>query len=396
MADITPCPDCGELFNTIPTSGRGAHHVRCVGCRPEHVRQLSRAGAAMRRAKASGSSYVELVMLRDVFIRDNWTCYLCGDVIPVESRDRTGSHTGKYDPLAPTADHIIPATAGGPHTMSNLKTAHNTCNRRKHVGATMPDRKPRDRRNPRPQATADKGNECVVDGCTRPQGYYKRGRCNSHHQRVKTTGDPLKALCQCGCKSLIAVDATHFGAIFVDGHGTGQRRAASLEDQLATRYCLQPVTEHGRSIGLTDDCHIWTGPKHVNGYGAVSVRSAHDKSRTQMAHRAVYQQVHGDVTGKVVDHLCRERLCINVNHLEAVDHAENLRRGAEVITACPKGHPYTERNMKGGVRVCRQCARNKGPNGHIARTGHEFVVDLTNPSIKRERCLVCREGRQAA
>lgn len=57
---------------------------------------------------------------RDVFIRDNWTCHICG--LPVE-RDK------KYPyPTAPVLDHIKPLVKGGEHSMDNTACAHSRCN----------------------------------------------------------------------------------------------------------------------------------------------------------------------------------------------------------------------------------------------------------------------------
>lgn len=69
-----------------------------------------------------------------------------------------------------------------------------------------------------------------------------------------------------------------------------------------------------------------------------------------------------------------------------MSHQENLKRGVETITACPKGHPYTEENtaVYGGGRVCRSCAVGY----HVDRFGHEFVADPTYTG-KHRRCVVC-------
>jgi hypothetical protein len=81
------------------------------------------------------------------------------------------------------------------------------------------------------------------------------------------------------------------------------------------------------------------------------------------AHRVAYEALVGPIPqGLQLDHLCRNRMCVNPEHLEPVTARENLRRVFALITECPSGHPYDEINMgiqPDGRRYCRLCKRNK-------------------------------------
>ncbi len=105
---------------------------------------------------------------------------------------------------------------------------------------------------------------------------------------------------------------------------------------------------------MDDGCWNWNGSLTRDGYG----RLLHNGKRTA-AHRFSYQLYRCQIPeGLVIDHLCRNRQCVNPFHLEAVTFLENVRRGlfATQLT-CKRGHPLDEINTyrHDGVRHCRKC-----------------------------------------
>lgn len=105
-------------------------------------------------------------------------------------------------------------------------------------------------------------------------------------------------------------------------------------------------------------CWLWTGNRNDAGYGIVVVRG-----RRTRVHRIMYELARGAIpAGLQLDHLCRTPACVNPQHLEAVTHYENWRRGKAALssrwTHCRRGHEYTPANTKirGGTRTCKECA----------------------------------------
>jgi hypothetical protein len=109
-----------------------------------------------------------------------------------------------------------------------------------------------------------------------------------------------------------------------------------------------------------DGCWLWLAARLANGYGVFSYGG-----RPVYAHRFVYELTFGPLPeGTEIDHLCRNRWCVRPDHLEAVPHVENVRRGIgsgwqinAVKTHCPHGHEYTPANTYTyrGSRLCRAC-----------------------------------------
>jgi hypothetical protein len=108
-----------------------------------------------------------------------------------------------------------------------------------------------------------------------------------------------------------------------------------------------------------DDCWEWTGLK-AKGYGRVMING-----HGWQAHRLMFTIFFGPPPPTLeMDHLCRNRACINPLHLEPVSRQENARRAApwwpNRATHCRRGHPYDETNTyfnTKGRRECRACRR---------------------------------------
>jgi hypothetical protein len=116
-------------------------------------------------------------------------------------------------------------------------------------------------------------------------------------------------------------------------------------------------------VDFETGCWNWAGHLNAKGYGRIR------NGRYIMAHRVAYEFWFGPIpTGLQLDHLCRNRACINPAHLEPVTSRENTMRSpiapaalCAAKTHCPGGHEYSDDNTirRNGRRFCRACAQQR-------------------------------------
>ena len=119
-------------------------------------------------------------------------------------------------------------------------------------------------------------------------------------------------------------------------------------------------------------CWLWIGAK-VNGYGYFRL-----DGKAKRAHRVSYEFLIGPIPDRLgLDHLCRNKSCVNPTHLEPVTQAENLLRSPLIVTeTCPMGHDYNHENLaiatvntvknKRQYKYCKQCNRDRARRNYAA------------------------------
>jgi hypothetical protein len=125
-------------------------------------------------------------------------------------------------------------------------------------------------------------------------------------------------------------------------------------------------------VDRTGQCHLWTGHVTKNGYG----RWTWCVGRAAYAHRVAWEIARGNVpTGLVIDHICRNRRCVNVDHMRVATIRENVLSGESgsarnaAKSSCVHGHAFTPENtyrLSTGGRHCRACKRDRDLRAHAS------------------------------
>lgn len=110
---------------------------------------------------------------------------------------------------------------------------------------------------------------------------------------------------------------------------------------------------------IINNCFVWQGYKDKDGYGTF-----YFKKKNRRAHRVSYYIKFGDISkDMVIDHICKNRSCVNPEHLRLVTKEQNTMENSKSIGAvnkakkfCKNGHVF---DRFYGQRYCSTCQAEK-------------------------------------
>lgn len=150
-----------------------------------------------------------------------------------------------------------------------------------------------------------------------------------------------------------------------------------------SRQRSDPASRFFKFVEKTTDCWLWTGRRINSGYGTFW------DGKQVLSHRWSYEHAKEPIPPEMtIDHLCRNKLCVNPDHMEVVTNYENNMRGdsAPAINArkthCSRGHELAGANLvlKRGRRACRACDVWYTKEWRRKRTG-KFLLTNGTPRL---------------
>lgn len=158
----------------------------------------------------------------------------------------------------------------------------------------------------------------------------------------------------------------------------------TTRDRFEEKFIVRPGTR----------CRHWTASRNL-GYGVIG--SGGHRHEPLFAHRVSYELYRGPIPKDlVIDHMCRNRACVNPDHLRLLTRGQNVMCGEGIAarkaraTHCPNGHEYTKENvyMHDSHRIFRTCRRSNDEKRRASRKNKTHTPKTASmfwDGLKREQ-----------
>ena len=137
--------------------------------------------------------------------------------------------------------------------------------------------------------------------------------------------------------------------------------------------------DYGKMIEQDDGgCINWIGAKNSDGYGILCTNGPH---RYYLAHRVFYAKKHKIEENMVIDHICRNKSCVNFLHLRQVSLKENTTENSNSYSARNKGKTH----CKNGHELPEKGNRSCEPNRRRCITCYRTTMRIAQRKFKEKR-----------
>ena len=175
------------------------------------------------------------------------------------------------------------------------------------------------------------GRPCTIGDCKRE--LYAKGQCEMHYRRFRK-------------------------------HGTFEDPKPTFEQRFWA------------NVDKSGNCWVWTGCKSDTGYGTTSINGV-----AMNAHRVSYKMFHGPIPdGRFIDHICRNRSCVNPEHLRVATSKQNMENlsGAKCTSKSGIRGVYPRGDGKWQVQVTHNRKVYNGGSFISLSKAEEAAISLRN------------------
>lgn len=167
---------------------------------------------------------------------------------------------------------------------------------------------------------------CEVDGCQQP--VIARGWCSKHYQRWQKYGNVQTVRSKGSGITVCTAEGCNRGGKIVKGyclkHYQHFMKYGDIQHPKGKSGPSPDKSDEARfqeKFEITDSCWVWKAYRNQGGYGSFSV-----KGRMRLAHRVSFEMFKGELEpSDIIDHICRNRSCVNPEHLRVVDRSGNAQ-----------------------------------------------------------------------